>query len=34
MEYCGGGDLKRYCQTRKINEEIALNILRQIARGF
>ncbi len=34
MEYCSGGDLKRYCMTRKINEETAFNIIRQIAKGF
>jgi calcium-dependent protein kinase len=34
MEYCAGGDLKRFCMTRKINEDMALNIVRQVARGF
>ena len=34
IEYCSGGDLKRFCQTKKITEEIAFNILRQITRGF
>jgi serine/threonine protein kinase len=34
MEFCSGGDLKRYCSTRKITEEMALNILKQITKGF
>ena len=34
MEFCSGGDLKRFCSTRKVNEEMALNILKQISKGF
>ena len=34
MEFCSGGDLKRYCSTRKINEEMALKIVTQIVKGF
>ena len=34
MEFCSGGDLKRYCSTRKITEENALKIMTQIAKGF
>jgi serine/threonine protein kinase len=34
MEYCSGGDLKRFCMNKKINEEMAFNIIRQIAKGF
>lgn len=34
MEFCSGGDLKRYCSTRKITEEMALNIIKQITKGF
>lgn len=34
MQFCSGGDLKRFCSTRKVNEEMALNIVKQIAKGF
>jgi len=34
MEFCGGGDLKRYCSTRKVNEEMAYKIITQIVKGF
>ena len=34
MEFCSGGDLKRYCSTRKVTEEMALNIIKQLSRGF
>lgn len=34
MEFCAGGDLKRYCAIKKINEEKAFDILRQIVKGF
>ena len=34
MEFCGGGDLKRYCRNRKLPEEEAAEILRQICQGF
>lgn len=34
MEFCSGGDLKRYCSTRKVTEEMALNIIKQLANGF
>ena len=34
MEYCSGGDLKRYCMTRKVNEDMAYKILTQIVKGF
>jgi serine/threonine-protein kinase ULK/ATG1 len=34
MEYCAGGDLKRYCRNRKITEEEATLIIKNIAKGF
>ena len=34
MEFCSGGDLKRYCSTHKITEEMAIKIVTQITKGF
>lgn len=34
MEFCGGGDLKRYCRNKKLNEDEAISIIKQICRGF
>ena len=34
MEFCAGGDLKRYCRNKKLTEDQALTILKQIASGF
>ena len=34
MEFCAGGDLKRYCRNRKLSEDEANNILKQICKGF
>lgn len=34
MEFCAGGDLKRYCRNRKLSEDEATMILKQICQGF
>lgn len=34
MEYCLGGDLKNYLRNKKINEEEAIKIIKQICKGF